>query len=315
MVSKSGIPHNLKGPVNDLIVGGVKPRFIQTILSDQGKYDEDLLKKLTIERIRNRKKVIDSSSKWILKSKNHWRNFIRSNMMNIDEFVSLPDNSEKIIVVESFVNERKKKNGGIIEDIGCSMSNKTLILNYVDLIDKYSGELDLCVDGTYKLVYGWILIVIGFRYLRRVSDGKQNFQGQEYYYQSFIPILFTLTPTESHVSYSCSLKVILNKYFPDRNLTVNSITIDHSQVIRNSITEIFGSTVTVLCCWVHIFRNLKEHKSKLKVKSNLKIIEDHVKSMHYCSTLNQFLSISSACLQHWRDIDELEFAQWFQNTY
>ncbi len=89
---------------------------------------------------------------------------------------------------------------------------------------------------------------------------------------------------------------------------------DPCYAIRNGVIAAFGTDVLILSCWVHVIRKCK-NSSKLIHSSYITEIVKHVTIMHKSSTLGQFISISSACIEEWKRLGEANYADWFQSTY
>jgi hypothetical protein len=90
---------------------------------------------------------------------------------------------------------------------------------------------------------------------------------------------------------------------------------DHCQAARNAAILVFGTSVLIISCWVHVIRKCHERKSKLLNKLYWNTIQEHITIMHMCSCSSQFMRISKIYLREWRLLGEEEYSNWFTNTY
>ena len=90
--------------------------------------------------------------------------------------------------------------------------------------------------------------------------------------------------------------------------------IDHSQAFANAGRAAF-SGVTVVTCWPHTFRGIDKNSGKLRDKTLLKTIKEHVELMHLCRSKPQLKALWNVVKDVWVAAGEGAMADWFENEY
>ncbi len=181
---------------------------------------------------------------WPIENNSQWNDYIRSktitNQLKLDE---IQDDIGDVVVIHSY-QETREDQGKVITDKGCVLTSKRLLLNLEFAIKQNPKGLDLAADGTGKIFRNrWVLIVIGFRYLKRSSDISNNYVGKEHYSHAFVPLCYGICTSESTEAYYQSFRCISlmqSNFFPTSSLIIHSVTMDMSYPIRNGAIQAFG---------------------------------------------------------------------------
>lgn len=169
-------------------------------------------------------------------------------------------------------------------------------------------------DGTYKLHRGgWTLCDLGSHICRWDASTRKSVH-------TFYPLLYMFCRTEcrdAYVAFFETLRAIPTALFGAAEpLNVACGGLDRSTFIAEAYFQVWPH-IKLLLCWTHLARKFASNEfwAKLKVKDNKQLFEKHIRALHACRSEGQFRRLSSLILRVWVALDELVFAEYFEEYY
>lgn len=164
------------------------------------------------------------------------------------------------------------------------------------LLQQSIGRLNVCADGTYKIVWQeFPIIVVGF------LDRENHFHA----------IALCLTARERTIEYEFAFNAIKKavRKLEKADLCPNVVVSDAAPSIRNAFYSSFESAKQNVICYIHVQRNIS--KFKYNSKENKEMIMNDFMVLQASATEEEFSKLSSLFLKKWLP-SEPEFCRYFE---
>lgn len=196
-----------------------------------------------------------------------------------------------ISIDESFVLDHF--HDGVDNSFGFVLSTKRLLQNAVN-------QINVCADGTYKIVWqNFPMIIVGF-------VDRQN------HFHVIAVCLVSNERTSEYRFVFTTIKKAIEKH-TNTVFEPDVLISDAAPAIRNGFYETFESASQNVICYVHVLRNLR--KAPLKNKDNRNAIISDVKVLHKSSSKREFENASRLFIMKWQKNGESAFCDYFQSQW